>query len=354
MGLQVVSRDDSISVLAKFAGLSSDRTREGIDLLQDEYNILEWDERFKQFDILGDAVPRTQFLSFIRLQVASTYDENGKAKLFASKAAEWCDLLGDLVCDFAESNLITTTEWRYQGVTSNLETLEPQIRIAADKWTKAIDVNEPRGTVIYCFVEQNHDPKYIASDVKKVLRNTARSFELWSLPILVVLLCDEEGILGQALAELAVLEDSISAEDRARFGNLIGAHKEKMHQVVRSQIGELTKQRRYITALKDELEANRLSRVGTKLFEQIYKRPLSFPFDGFTTARGNAADSCQELIIDLLRGSLDYDAVISKHSSIRPPTISRRRSFKAIVSPPLRSKYRICRIAVRCLCGSKE
>jgi len=92
MGLQVVSRDESINALAEFAGLSSYRTREGIDLLQDEYNILEWDERFKQFDILGDAVPRTQFLSFIRQRVASTYDENGKAKLFASKAAEWCDL----------------------------------------------------------------------------------------------------------------------------------------------------------------------------------------------------------------------------------------------------------------------
>ena len=319
MGLQVVSRDEAINALAKFAGLSSYRTREGIDLLQNEYNILEWDERFKQFDILGDAVPRTQFLSFIRQRVASTYDESGKAKLFASKASEWCDLLGDLECDFAERNSITTTEWHYQGVTSNLETLEPQIRIAADRWTKAIDVNEPRGTVIYCYVEQSRDPQTVTFNVKKTLRATIRDLDVRinALPILVILLCDEEGILGQALAELAVLEDSISAEDRARFGNLIGAHQEKMHQVVRSQIEDLTKQRRYITALKDELKANRLSRIGTELFERIYKRPLPFPFDGFTTARGNAADSCQELITDLLRGSLDYDAVLSKPVKVK-------------------------------------
>ncbi len=319
MGLQVANRDEAINALAKFAGLSSYRTREGIDLLQDEYNILEWDERFKQFDILGDAVPRTQFLSFIRQRVASTYDESGKAKLFASKAAEWCDLLGDLECDFAERNSITTTEWRYQGVTSNLETIEPQVRIAADRWTKAIDVNESRGTVIYCYVEQSRDPQTVTSNVKKTLRATIRDLGVGvnALPMLVILLCDEEGILGQALAELAVLEDSISAEDRARFGNLIGAHQEKMRQVVRSQIEELTKQRRYITALKDELETNRLSRVGTELFERIYKRSLPFPFDGFSTARGNAADSCQELIIDLLRGSLDYDAVISKPVKVK-------------------------------------
>ena len=319
MGLQVVSRDESINALASFAGLSNHRTREGVKLLQDEYNILEWDERFKQFDILGDAVPRTQFLSYVRQRVASTYDESGKAKLFASKAAEWCDLLGDLECDFAEKYSITTTEWHYQGVASNLETIGPQIRMAADRWTKAIEVNEPRGTVIYCYVEPSRDSEAVTFAVKKTLRATIRDLGAGNnaLPIFVILLCDEEGILGQALAELAVLGDSISAEDRARFGNLIGAHQEKMYQVVQSQIEEQTKQRRYISALKDELEGNRLSRVGTELFERIYKQPLSFPFDGFSTARGNAADSCQELIIDLLRGSLDYDAVISKPVKVK-------------------------------------
>jgi len=48
------------------------------------------------------------------------------------------------------------------------------------------------------------------------------------------------------------------------------------------------------------------------LFANIYKTPLSFPFDGFSTARGNAAESCQELTGELLLGKLDYDAVIGK------------------------------------------
>lgn len=318
MGLQAANRDEAIKALAMFAGLSVQRAQNEISLLQNEYNILEWDDRFNQFDILGDAVPRTQFLSFLRQRVASTYDENGKAKLFASKASDWCDLLGDLECDFAERHSITTKEWRYQGVLANLDTLDAQIRIAADKWAKAIDVTEPRGTVIYCYVEQSRDPQNIFSDVKKTLRAVIRDLGIGNqvVPILVVLLCDEEGVLGQALAELAVLEEFIS-EDRARFGNLIGAHQEKMRQVVQIQIEELIKQRRYITALKEKIEATRLSQAGTELFEHIYEKVLPFPFDGFTTARGNAADSCQELIIDLLRGNLDYDAVISKPVKVK-------------------------------------
>lgn len=101
-------------------------------------------------------------------------------------------------------------------------------------------------------------------------------------------------------------------EDRVRFGNLIAAHKEKMRQVVRDQIESMIRQRRYATGLKEELESNRLSRACTELFAKTYKSPIPFPFDGFSTARGNAADTCQELTTELLTGRLDFDGVIAK------------------------------------------
>jgi hypothetical protein len=63
------------------------------------------------FDILGDAVPRTQFLSFLRQRVASTYDDQGKSELFVGHIADWCNVVGDLECDFSERNEITTKEW---------------------------------------------------------------------------------------------------------------------------------------------------------------------------------------------------------------------------------------------------
>ena len=95
--------------MGELSGLKISDADSGVRLLQEEYNVVEWDEAFKAFDILGDAVPRTQFLSFVRRRVASSYDEAGKAKLFASKSAEWCDLLRDIECDFAEENKIIDT-----------------------------------------------------------------------------------------------------------------------------------------------------------------------------------------------------------------------------------------------------
>jgi len=139
-----------------------------------------------------------------------------------------------------------------------------------------------------------------------------RGFQLSVVPILVVLLWDENGALGQALAEYSVLEESITEEDQARFGSLVGAHKEKLYRIIRSQVDSMIKQRRYVTGLKDGLESRRLARAGSELFARIYRSPIPFPFDGFSTARGNAADTCHELTRELLLGRLDYDGVIAK------------------------------------------
>lgn len=313
MGLQALDRDDAIKALSELAGLQSSAASIGIHHLQDELNVLEWDEAFKEFDILGDAVPRTQFLSFVRQRITHLYgEESGKASLFASRASTWCDLLRDVECDFAGDNKIYTREWLYQGVTSSADVLPMLVKLACTRWTDAIGVEEPRGTVIYCYIEPSRDAKLVAAEARDLLRAAAKETGTDAVPILVVLLCDEEGTLGEAIAALAVLEEPMSEEDRSRFGNLIAAHKEKMLKVMNDQIDKMIKKRLYVTGLKDEIEAHRLGRTGTALFSGIYPTPLSFPFDGFTTTRGNAADSCQELTLELLQGSLDYDVILAK------------------------------------------
>jgi hypothetical protein len=118
LGVYAESRPDAIEALSALSGLSTSQVVEEADLLQQDYNVIEWDESFKAFDILGDAVPRSQFLAFIRQRVALSYDETLKAGLFASRGSEWCDLLADVECDFAEENRIYTREWKYQAVTA--------------------------------------------------------------------------------------------------------------------------------------------------------------------------------------------------------------------------------------------
>jgi hypothetical protein len=139
----------------------------------------------------------------------------------------------------------------------------------------------------------------------------AREAGVPALPILIVLLHDESGKLGDTMAELAVLEDSLTAEDKARFGNLVAAHQEKAKAQLGALVDAMLKQRLYATGIRGGLEATRLSAVATELFTKIYTKPVPFPFDGFSTVRGNAADTCEQFIRELLAGQLDYDRITS-------------------------------------------
>lgn len=314
LGLQVASRTEATRALAELAGLSESETDQGLTDLEQEFNVIGWDDAFKSFDILGDAVPKTQFLAFIRQNVVKKYSELEQTKLFASRALEYCGLREDRSSDFGEENKITTKEWAYQGVTSNLLNLPTQIQFALDRWKRALGVDSPRGTIIYCYVERNRLMEKVAAETVKMLREVAQKNQVPAVPILVVFLYDETGELGQALAELDFLTNGLTNQDRERFGHLVEAHRDKIRKLVVQKTEDLLKQRRFFSALKDDFKANLIDRVGTELFSRIYTSPLPFPFDGFSTARGNAADDCHQLTLELFSGRLDYDSVIQKPS----------------------------------------
>ena len=316
--LGVVSTDkkEAVFILGELCAMPELRVTSELKLLQDDYNVIEWDDAFNAFDILGDAVPRTQFLSFIRQRVASAYDEHGKAVLFASRAADWCDLLADIDTDFAEENRIYTREWRFSAVTSNLDFLEQQIKMAADQWMSAIAVDQPKGTVIYTYIEPNRVQENVMSSIRRLLKKASREAGVSAIPILVVVLHDVNGNLGQFLSECAVLEE-ITETEKSKFGNLVSAHQEKLLKSIRESIDFLIKKRLYATAISEEMGMQRLSRVGTQLFEKIYKQAITFPFDGFSTARGNAANTCHELTHELMHGKLDFNGITAKPVDVK-------------------------------------
>lgn len=317
LGLTVPNRSDANKAIAQIVRQSLDEVEFGLRQLQSEQNVIDWDESFKAYDILGDAVPKTQFLAFLRQRIASAYDEETKTMLFAGKAGEWCELLSDLECDFSEQNRITTREWRYQKVVTNLQFLETQLKVATDRWLAAMSVDEPRGTIIYCYVPQNENPGETKDRIRKHIKGIGRSKKQDDLPILVVLLCDEDGELGQALAEISILTDGLTDEDKARFGNLVPAHREKLRQEMESLIESMIKQRHYVVSFQLSDDSQRLAKVGSEVFSKIYSKPINFPFDGFTTAHGNAADTCQQLTSELLNGVLDYDNVMAKSIKVK-------------------------------------
>ncbi|WP_321495582.1 hypothetical protein [uncultured Desulfobacter sp.] len=311
IGLSVQNREQAEISIGAFTGLNLFEIQEELNLLQNEFNIIEWDKNFQLFDILGDAVPRTQFLSFLRQRVASSFDEQGKAELFAGQIAKWCDAIGDLECDFSERNDITTKEWGYQFTASNLHILENHIDFAAKSWGCALGVADKRGSLIYCYVGPGEDIEKILLNTKRKINSVAKELEQKTLPIFVVFIEDETGDIGRMMAELAVLSDGINEQDKARFGHLVGSHEEKTRQFLTKSIELAVKERHISVGLQEGLSGRRLMAMGTELFSAIYKKPLPFPFDGYGTKSGNAAASCNSLTLSLLNGKLDFQTCSS-------------------------------------------
>jgi hypothetical protein len=312
LSLKADRQSDAVQVIAEFSGLSQELAQSHLKMMREELNIIEWDDSFKQFDILGDAVPRTQFLSFLRQRVANTYNEAARVSLFAKKARACSEHLEDIRTDFAERNRITTKEWFFEATVTNLDNLQLQIKSCIDNWEDVVAVNKPRGNVFYCYVEQSQNIEATKREIRQLTKQFLEQAGKSAQPILVVLLHDSEGKLGHSLAELAILDESLSEQDKARFGNLVNAHKEKIRENIRTHIIELLKERRFVTPFKNDPENRRISQAASAVFQKVYKSPLTFPFDGFSTANGNAAMTCQTLTRELLQGRLDWNGVMSK------------------------------------------
>lgn len=309
--LKANSKEDALDAISELTSLHTNDISQIIVQLLEEFNVIEWDGAFNAYDILGDAVPRAHFISFLRQKRTRLYDDVGIADVFVHHAQLWSDHINDLLCDFAEENEISTQEWKYKAVTANQNYLDHQIKLAHDRWLEASEVDSARGTVIFQYIGPGCEPETALEDSNKRLRTFCSEKECKALPIIIVLLIDEDGSLGEAMAELAIIGE-LNEEEKAKFGNLIGAHKEKLIKLVQEKIESKIKCRYYVTSAKEISCDQRLSQVGNDLFKRIYPSPVQFPFDGFSTAKGNAADTCHELTRELMYGQLDFDRIQSK------------------------------------------
>ncbi|OQB69660.1 MAG: hypothetical protein BWX92_03847 [Deltaproteobacteria bacterium ADurb.Bin135] len=241
------------------------------------------------------------------------YDARSRAQLFLRRAGEFCpDVLRDRLCDFADKHNISTMEWSFASKIVNLNELPRILQEAVKEWESSIAVDQSRGTIVYCYVEPENDLTRIQAQTVTILKNYARDEKLKALPILVVFLHDGDGLVGQCLAELTVLDEDLNEQDRTRFGNLVGAHHQKCQDLLNSSLRDLIKQQQFAVFGHVEVASQKLDGVCCSIFEAVYPEILPFPCDGFSTRQGNAAETCHSLTLELIRGNLSYNEVMAK------------------------------------------
>lgn len=295
VAIKLVSTDEWWRAAALFSGQSIERATNSVRSLESDKGALIWNEAFHQYEIVSDAVPRAQFLAIVADKVSHIASAL-RGQLFSQNFAKWFPQHSSFLTDFGARNNITTKEWNYTVSFADVSLLENQIRLAWRNWTEARGVDDYKGQLIYCYVGPESDLAAVRARAVAQLRSCLEQGNHdWALgaPIAIMLLHDEDGSFGAKVAEYRVLQEPLDDGSAHRYANFILDRQAGVREDLLNQFEVLRRQRQMVFGTGQELRFSTLSSALTQLFETVYPFRIPFPFDGFSTAAGNAATDCQ-------------------------------------------------------------
>lgn len=319
LGLKVTSKQEAHTAFCSLSGLGLRQLEQNIGELLDEYGVLEWNDRFFRYEIIGDAVPRSVFFSFLKQKIKGITEDHIE-NLFASHGKAWAGL-NDLDPQFAVDHHITTPEWVFHSECSDLGRLSQSLKNAINDWRTALKPDQLKGQVIYCYVRGDEILDIVTNQVKRILNESVERAKCPEMvPVFIVLLHDIENRISKSLAEYSALSGPISTEDEQKFSHFINDHKNKSLEELKQACEDLKKQRQFIVTNGLTIENARLNKVGYSIFKQIYPNVLQFPFDGFGTAKGQAVKDCRLITTELLKGTLNHEWIVTQESKVQNRT----------------------------------
>ncbi|MCR4440639.1 MAG: hypothetical protein QHH10_00345 [Peptococcaceae bacterium] len=308
IGLKTDSKEDYLHAISMFSGIDFDSVAASVKVLELEYGVLEWNGLLNQYEISGEAVPRRNFLSYLKKRVEEI-DAQTRSDIFCRNFLKWTNK-DKYNTSFAESNKISTREWNYHISYSDVANLKSMIDYAVRTWQDAKEVNDNKGQLIYCYVgpESNLDviKKMAIELIQSNLKQRGLNWES-GIPLAVLFLHDSTGVFGEKVAEYWVLNEQLTDEESQKYGNYILDRKNIVEQEMLNLFSELERDRHILFATPKEIKTGRLSDMLFQLFDIVYYNRIPFPFDGFSTLRGNGPKDCQLFTRELFKGTLNRD-----------------------------------------------
>ncbi len=302
--LRATSRDDMVSAVAVFAGMDKEETLNCLNDLENDKNILAWDEVFHRFEFLADTASKAQFNAFLRRKSEMEYDEERRNGLFVKRAPELDSINSDLGCGFGEEWQISTQEWDYDPRYTTWHLFRQLVSFHAAELKKRSgyqSVSEKRGFIVYCYVPENEDEAIVLEEAQRILRNQCSK-----LPFMLVLLFDKAGRLSEPLVKLDILE-SLSEQEKIKFDKLVPVCQQKQMELLEQSVREAILERQILVGVSLDEKPSRLKDVGDAVFEKLFPKIISFPFDGYSTKGGNAAKDCAEFTRLLFLTDFSWD-----------------------------------------------
>ncbi|MGQ9681553.1 MAG: hypothetical protein ACUVX9_03340 [Anaerolineae bacterium] len=320
-GVRLQTRDEGLEAIAALCGEDVPTVSVALHSLEAERGAVIWNEGLKRYEIISDAVPRADFVRYLQGKVGEITAAQ-RAQIFASKFGRWFEDLGTIGTDFGSDRDIRTKEWRYTASFATVEMLANQINFAFRTWLDARAVDAAKGQLIYCYLEPESDRDRVREAARGRLRECLDRVGLdWGCgaPLVVVLLHDTDGLLGDKIAELAVLQDMTKEQEAERFGAFMDDRRNSTTQEARDIFDRLCAKADLVLASGQSVPYTELRQALEGSFRAIYAKAIPFPFDGLSTPTGNGARECAEITRTMVLGHVDADWI-----SAQPDRLKRR------------------------------
>lgn len=321
MAINAPNRDEGVRSLSALSGITFEATSRAVDELTKQYGVLEWDDRFKRFEILAYAVPRSAFTQLLRKKTQEITPSHVQ-EIFANNLKAWSDLK-DVYPDFASVKGISTGEWYFERQCSSLQDLPQAVASATLELKKAYKVDSARGKIMHCLLSSDHQIDKFKDQVSKLVgQSIKKTGSEATIPLIVMALHDEGGTLTQLLAEYYVVNHKLDQKENEKFRHFIDDHRENLSREIKSVVNELLAQMHYVLPGKLVPQKIKISRMCQYVFEECYPKIVPFRFDGFSSNKGNAPKDCRMLTVEMLKGNLDADWIQAQQSQIQNRAIS--------------------------------
>ena len=318
IGLKVEDVKEYSIAISTFCGFDPTDVDNILSIFEKEHGVIGWNALSLQFDIVADGVSRKSFEAMINKKI-NEISLDRRAEIFSTSCQTW---LGrkEYSTDFAAEANTCTKEWNYDIAFTDINSLKIRIDIALTAWQAAVDVNVNKGQLIYCYVGPNSDLNMIkeqaAPNFISHYMNNLQLDQSLGAPLAIILLNDVDGSLGEKLAIYWSLEH-LTEEKVNKYVKFTGEKKSTVLQELEMRFQQLEKEHNIVFAAEVELKKYRLKQMLELLFKKVYPKLLPFPFDGFGTARGNAAIDSRDFTRELLLGNLDHDWLKSKGAQVK-------------------------------------
>lgn len=304
-------RSELIEALCICAGLTASQTQSALQLLEDEYAVLSYDDRLICFDFVADSVGANEFRNFLR--TAQNRVKFSGDMLAQNDIQELAEVTKPLETDFGANHGIQTREWMFIQRMDTIENVGQTLltRFFNELKTHTLPSTE-RGMVIWVYAAKETSSKQI--EALTVAVNGLEKTQAMT----IFLLDDADGSLRDAIISYRVLAN-MNDEDKLRYQRFYVDAYEKAKERVHLLFADLKQERKVVTENGVEVLPKRIKGHLTSIFETVYPKVTPFDFEGFDTKSGSGAaykNFCT-IMKWILMDHMNYTSLKSQSTEIR-------------------------------------